>query len=409
VLAEAPRAALDPREMSSPFAWRQATLMPIAIAGMHRSGTSMVAQFLHRCGVFLGPASNLMEAAEQNPEGFWEHVQLVEINDELLNLLGAGWDYPPRPPIDWDSPRFDHLRTRAARVFAEFEQYERWGWKDPRTSLTLPFWRAVVGGIQVVAVVRNPLEVALSLRHRNGFSLALGLALWQATYRHLLADTTPEQRILTHYDAYFGRPAAEFERLLRFLDLPGEPAVIAELAQTTRTTRLRHHRLTARDLVEADVATEVLDLYAVLCREAEWADEGFTETPLLPEDAPRNDLVPHDTGQPVPWDFFVGTTVVPGIGQTNRFLVELEKVRWDLSEYKRSAINRQARLDELEGGIVEREYKLRERDMRLQVLINVVKQRDATVAELTAERDTMAQTLRDLETQTQNGAASRTD
>ena len=205
--------------------------MPIAIAGMHRSGTSMVAQFLHRCGVFLGPDTILMEAAEQNPEGFWEHVQVVEINDELLSLLGGGWDYPPHPPVEWESPRFDHLRSRATRVFAEFREHERWGWKDPRTSLTLPFWRGVVDDLQVVAVVRNPLEVALSLRHRNGFSLALGLALWQATYRQLLADTTPGERILTHYDAFFGRPVAEFERLLRSLDLPAEPALIAELGR----------------------------------------------------------------------------------------------------------------------------------------------------------------------------------
>jgi hypothetical protein len=377
--------------------------MPIAIAGMHRSGTSMVAQFLHRCGVFLGPDTILMEAAEQNPEGFWEHVQVVEINDELLSLLGGGWDYPPRPPVDWSSPRLDHLRTRASRIFAEFERFPRWGWKDPRTSLTLPFWRSVVDGLQVVAVVRNPLEVALSLRHRNGFSLALGLALWQATYRQLLADTTPAERILTHYDAFFGRPVAEFERLLRFLDLPGEPSVTAELAEATRTTRLRHHRLTARDLVEADVSDAVLDLYAVLCREAAWTDEGYAEAPAADE---PNNLVPHDAAQPVPWDYFAGTSLVPGIGQGNRLVVELAKTRWDLSEHKRSAINRQARLDELEGGIIERENKLRERETRLSTLINILRQRDATIAHLTEERDGLARALRELEQQTRSGPAS---
>lgn len=365
--------------------------MPIAIAGMHRSGTSMVAQFLHRCGVFLGPDTILMEAAEQNPEGFWEHVQVVEINEELLSLLGGGWDYPPPLAVAWSSPRFDHLRTRAARVFAEFRQHERWGWKDPRTSLTLPFWRSVVDELQVVAVVRNPLEVALSLRHRNGFSVGLGLALWHATYERLLADTPPGERVVTHYDAFFGRPVAEFERLLRFLTLPGDPAVIAELAEATRTTRLRHHRLTARDLIEADVSDPVLNLYTELCREAEWTDEGFAEASLTADE--RNDLVPHDAAQPVPWDYFAGTSVVAGIGQTNRVMLELAKARWELSEHKRSAINRQARLDELEGGIIERENKLRERETRLNTLIAILKQRDATIAQLTQERDTVSRAL----------------
>ena len=360
--------------------------MAIAIAGMHRSGTSMVAQFLHRCGVFLGPDAILMEAAEQNPEGFWEHVQVVEINDELLSLLGGGWDYPPSGPVDWSQARFDVLRTRAERVFTEFRDHPRWGWKDPRTSLTLPFWRTVVDDLRVVAVVRNPLEVAVSLRHRNGASLAFGLALWQATYRQLLADTSPEERILTHYDAYFGRPAAEFERVLRWLGLPEDQPVVAELARAARTTRLRHHRFTARDLIEADVSDQVLDFYRTLCAEAGWTDDGFTEAADETEDeAARTAIVPHDAAYPVPWDYYAGTSLVPGLGQANRAIVELARARWDLGEHRRSAINRQARLDELEGAVAEREQKVLQRDAHISHLVAALRQRDAIIAQLNQE------------------------
>lgn len=360
--------------------------MAIAIAGMHRSGTSMVAQFLHRCGVFLGPDTVLMPAADQNPEGFWEHVQVVEINDELLSLAGGGWDYPPAGPIDWNHARFDPVRTRAERVFADFRDHPQWGWKDPRTSLTLPFWRTVVDDLRVVAVVRNPLEVALSLRQRNGASLAFGLALWQATYRQLLADTTPDERILTHYDAFFGRPAAEFERLLRWLGLPDDQPVVTELARATRTTRLRHHRFTARDLIDADVSDPVLDFYRTLCAEAGWTDDGFAEAADESEEAARAGIVPHDTALPVPWDYYAGTSLLPGLGQANRALVELAKARWELSEHRRSAINRQARLAELEGGIEEREAKVQEREHRLSQLVAILRQRDATIAKLTQEQ-----------------------
>lgn len=372
---------------------RQAPPMAIAIAGMHRSGTSMVAQFLHRSGVYLGPDAILMPAANENPDGFWEHLQVVEINDELLSLLGGGWDYPPAAPIVPNDPRLDTLRNRARRVFADFAAHQRWGWKDPRTSLTLPFWREVVDDLRVVAVVRNPLEVAHSLRKRNGFSLALGLALWQGTYAAMLNDTTPGERIFTHYDAYFGRPGEEFGRVLRFLGLPDDEAAIADLMHTARSPALRHHRLTARDLIEADVNDAVLDLYRLLCQEADWIDEGFAEDMTEDGDASDAGTVPYDTANPVPWSYYAETDLLPGIGQGNRALIELAKTRWDLSEHKRSAINRQARLDELEGGIVERDSKLQERDMRIGHLIGALRQRDATLAQLTRERDQLAAAL----------------
>src|SRR5439155_14818667 len=113
--------------------------MPIAIAGMPRSGTSMVAKLLHLGGLYLGREEDLEPAAPDNVDGFWENVRFVEINDAVLSSLGAGWDRPPRPAA-WDEWDAAVARTApAARVLlAEFEEHEPWGWKDPRTSLTLP-------------------------------------------------------------------------------------------------------------------------------------------------------------------------------------------------------------------------------------------------------------------------------
>ena len=66
------------------------------ITGAHRSGTSMVARLLHACGLDLGPESDLMPPAPDNPDGFWENLSFVAMNDELLNELGGAWDWPPR-------------------------------------------------------------------------------------------------------------------------------------------------------------------------------------------------------------------------------------------------------------------------------------------------------------------------
>ena len=69
--------------------------MPICIAGMHRSGTSMVTKLLHLCGLYLGEESDLMAATLENPEGYWENARFVGVNDDLLAHVGGGWDLAP--------------------------------------------------------------------------------------------------------------------------------------------------------------------------------------------------------------------------------------------------------------------------------------------------------------------------
>ena len=45
--------------------------------------------------------------------------------------------------------------------------YDHWGWKDPRNSLTLPFWKELLPNLKVVVCVRNPIEVIASLRRAS--------------------------------------------------------------------------------------------------------------------------------------------------------------------------------------------------------------------------------------------------
>src|SRR5262245_50531861 len=107
--------------------------MPVAIAGMHRSGTSMVTRLLNLCGLNLGPAEHLMESSPDNPEGFWESLPFVRINEELLHSLGGEWDRPPEEMRDWAAAvELAAYRERAANLPAELSLKEPWGWKDPR-------------------------------------------------------------------------------------------------------------------------------------------------------------------------------------------------------------------------------------------------------------------------------------
>ena len=88
----------------------------VAIVGMHRSGTSMVAKLLQQAGLNLGDETDLMPPAEENPEGFYEHLEFVRLNDEVLNVAGAGWDCPPAAGFDWDDEALDPFRERARQL-----------------------------------------------------------------------------------------------------------------------------------------------------------------------------------------------------------------------------------------------------------------------------------------------------
>ena len=74
----------------------------IVVLGMHRCGTSMITRVFSELGA--DPGNNLMPPAEDNPEGFWEPVDLVDVHDELLDYLGSSWDNPrPLPDKWWES------------------------------------------------------------------------------------------------------------------------------------------------------------------------------------------------------------------------------------------------------------------------------------------------------------------
>src|SRR5688500_12617514 len=182
--------------------------MPIAIAGMHRAGTSMVARVLEGCGLDLGGAVHFAPPAPDNRDGYWEDLRFVAMNDRILERLGGAWDHPPAAPRGWQaSPELEAERRDAEELVSG--RAEPWGWKDPRTSLTLPFWRGRLPAVKVVVCLRNPLEVADSLRARGYTSERFGLALWEAYHRALDEAVDESFALVTHYESFLADPGAE--------------------------------------------------------------------------------------------------------------------------------------------------------------------------------------------------------
>src|SRR5213076_3245861 len=180
----------------------------------------MLTRLLHACGLYLGPENELMPAQADNPDGFWEHLGFVALNDQLLNELGGAWDLPPNANETFRQPRLDPLRSKARLLIEAFDSARVWGWKDPRNSLTLPFWQDLLAGLKTLIVVRNPLEVAYSMRQRNGTSFSLGLRLWEIYNRRLIEKANEQQRLVTHYDLFFDDAETELRRIAEFTRLP---------------------------------------------------------------------------------------------------------------------------------------------------------------------------------------------
>ncbi len=263
--------------------------MPLCLAGMHRSGTSMIAGLLQGCGLDLGSENDLLPPAPSNPDGFWENRSFLRVNDSFLKELGGSWDRPPLlgPAIWEDERRVRRFRNQAAKLARRFRRREPWGWKDPRNCLTLPLWRSVLPQTKVLICVRNPLAVAESLCARDGMSFAESFDLWLTYNRSALAAAPPEERIVTHYESYFLDPCAELRRVLESFRIPTAASRLERACARIKPS-LVHHRVTMDELGEAGASAEVVQCYRDLCVEADRSDTRPRDGVSFSRDAQRS-------------------------------------------------------------------------------------------------------------------------
>ena len=191
----------------------------VFMLGMHRSGTSAATRVINLLGVATCAPED-MPRGPWNPTGLWESKTLNGYDDELLAAMGRSWIWPPPAGAAYDEldARIANRREDARRVFDEVHPQRPWVWKDPRACLLLPFWRAALGGSKVaVLVVRNPLEVADSLRRRHDVDLEYGLALWERYNRLVLAHAAGLPALVSRYEELIEDPAGWSEVARSFL------------------------------------------------------------------------------------------------------------------------------------------------------------------------------------------------
>ena len=226
---------------------------PICIIGMHRSGTSMVARLLYRCGLELGPSDQLRGPSEHNSLGHFESEQVIAINEALLAHCGGSWDHPPALMPGWErDPAIASLVREAAAFVDSFPRHVPWGWKEPRTTVLLPFWRSVVPRLRFVICIRNPLDVAKSLAARDGMSVEHAASLWDRYTRAAIRDTEGSDRLVIFYEDVLTYAAFEAARLVNFCHLPA-PGAMTEV-QGAVVPEIAHHRSDTAELLDEEPA-----------------------------------------------------------------------------------------------------------------------------------------------------------
>ena len=247
------------------------------VLGMHRSGTSLLARCLGLLGVELGPDDRLLPATEFNPTGFWENESVVRLNDDVLAAFGGTWREPPSLPPGWErDARLDGLRERAAEILAaDFGGRAKWGFKDPRTCLTLPFWKSLLPSPRYLLCLRNPADAARSLMHTMPFGQ--GVALWLRYVEASLRHTADERRVIVFYEDLLADLPGEMRRIARKLGLDATDGALAQAAEFARDD-LRHHRTTVAELMADErVPFAAKALHAALLAHSPARHDGLLE------------------------------------------------------------------------------------------------------------------------------------
>ncbi len=236
-------------------------MKPIVILGMHRSGTSATTRALGLLGASMGPLDHMGK--------FWENQPMRRVNEDLLQAFGGGWECPPPLPPGWEQSAEARALLPKARdtLAAEFGDAPVMVWKDPRTCITLPFWRQVFDEEPVVVFIhRHPAEVAGSLLTRNGLTRGHAFAVWERFNADGLVHSVGLPTATLRYAPLVEDPVRHMTELVGSLagwgvSLPNDP----ETTDMELSPQRRHHHSDTSDEFSDPVATpSQLELFSLM-------------------------------------------------------------------------------------------------------------------------------------------------
>ena len=191
----------------------------IIILGMHRSGTSMIAGLITKMGISMG--DDLLGKNPSNPFGHFEDRDFYNINREVLSKANGSWDNPPNEKnilaqADLFNKRIEKL------IKKKNNNRDIWGWKDPRTSLTIKLYMPYLINPYFIFCHRQDVKIAESLKRRDDFEIQKGLDLtniYNDRIKNFFQEYENFKKIDLYYEEFFAHPRQNIRKIVDFLSL----------------------------------------------------------------------------------------------------------------------------------------------------------------------------------------------
>lgn len=191
----------------------------VVILGMHRSGTSLIAGILYYLGVDMG--KQLVGRTWTNPLGHFENIDFLNLNEKILKEAGRNWRVPP------SRDEILKLKDKFAKEIKEIVRKNKntvWGWKDPRTVLTIDLYIPFLENPYFIVCQRNIMNIAKSLYKRNKISIEEGLNLtniYISRIDEFFRDNKgySKRRLDLSYEEIINDPLRNIRRIIEFLGL----------------------------------------------------------------------------------------------------------------------------------------------------------------------------------------------
>jgi hypothetical protein len=207
------------------------------VVGVNRSGTSALAAALSQLGVYFGSENDLAMSGQDLDYASFENRRIVDLGGAVLRALDRDGAPARGMPANWEGQgELADLVHQAAKFLQQtFGGHRLWGWKDPRSSLLIPFFERVFGELGVKPLylmpVRHPVDVAKGLADRQGLSVTEGIGFWFHYTLTVLLDADPARLALVDFHELVSDPAKVLEPIWIS---HGLPAVQAEEWQRVR-------------------------------------------------------------------------------------------------------------------------------------------------------------------------------
>lgn len=193
--------------------------MLVIVTGMHRSGTSTMAGILHQNGITMGSEGSF-HSGPSNPKGFYENKSFRSLNDKILAHNGyAAIEFDPEIPGIDTTPFFQDMR----QLLFNYGYGKRvFGFKDPRTCLTISGWLFVASSMgietRIVVMERDHRDIAYSLHRIHNADIFRSLKLSSRYYTRLYNGIGDTKFLSVNFYDLLDNPVETMDRVSLYLD-----------------------------------------------------------------------------------------------------------------------------------------------------------------------------------------------